>query len=78
MPGIDGEKPNILAAVMVHGHSVAHAEGISGRYAKIRASERALVAIQGLLKSDYRLKYSCDCGPEGVKDLKNMEIGTAV
>lgn len=63
---------------MVHGHSVAHAEGMSGRYAKIRASERALVAIQGLLRSDYRLKYSCDCTPVGVKGLEEMEIGTAV
>lgn len=78
---IDGEKSKILAAVMVHGHCVANAVGTSGRYAKVRASEQALVAIQGMLRSDFRLKYNCDCGPvdmEDMEDLEDMEIGTAV
>ena len=78
IPEIDGEKSNILAAVMVHGHCVASAVGPSGRYAKVRASEQALVAIQGLLRSDFRLKYNCDCGPVDMKDLEEMEVGTAV
>ncbi|KAJ5127830.1 dicer-like protein 1 [Penicillium atrosanguineum] len=78
IPEIDGDKSKILAAVMVHGHSIGNAVGTSGRYAKVRASERALVAVQGMLRSDFRLKYNCDCGPVDMKDLEEMEIGTAV
>lgn len=78
IPEIDGDKPKILAAVMVHGESIADAVGTSGRYVKARASERALVAIQGMLISDFRLKYHCDCGPVEAKDLEEMDIGTAV
>jgi endoribonuclease Dicer len=78
IPEIDGVKPEILAAVIVHGQSVADAVGTSGRYAKVRASERALAAIQGMLVSDFRLKYHCDCGPVDGNVLAEMDIGTAV
>ncbi|KAJ6133995.1 dicer-like protein 1 [Penicillium sp. IBT 18751x] len=78
IPERDGEKPNILAAVMVHGHSIANAVETSGRYAKVRASEQALLAVQGLLRSDFRLKYGCDCESVDTKDLEELEIGTAV
>ncbi|KAJ5674560.1 dicer-like protein 1 [Penicillium maclennaniae] len=78
IPEIDGEKPKILATVMVHGHSIANAVETSGRYAKVRASEQALVAVQGMLKSDFQLKYGCGCGSVDKKDLEELEIGTAV
>ena len=73
---MDGEEPNILAAVMVHGQSIAKAIASSSRYAKIRASERALDALSCLLRTDFRLKYGCDCQSSDAGE--NTEFGTAV
>lgn len=76
LPLADGEKPSVLAAVMVHGQSIAKAVASSSRYAKIRASERALDVIGNLLLTDFRLKFGCDCRAGDVEDSK-MEFGTA-
>ncbi|KAJ5152375.1 hypothetical protein N7492_010670 [Penicillium capsulatum] len=76
LPVADGEKPSVLAAVMIHGKPVAKAVASSGRYAKIKASERALEALDSLLPTDFRLKFGCDCQPSDAEDSK-MDIGTA-
>ncbi|KAJ5101747.1 hypothetical protein NUU61_003969 [Penicillium alfredii] len=74
IPTADGEPVSVLAAVMVHGESIAQAVASSSRYAKVKASEKALWVIDGLLRLEFRAKYHCDC-KETEEDL---EIGTAV
>jgi endoribonuclease Dicer len=61
IPDSDSDQPEMLAAVMVHGHCIGDAIGTSSRYAKVRASEKAIEAIKMLLPVDFRLKYGCDC-----------------
>lgn len=78
IPAADGDKPMILAAVMVHGQPLGEAVGTSGRYAKIRACEGALEAIDGMLVSDFRTKYNCNCAAAESKNVKDMDIGTAI
>ena len=71
---MDGEQPTIFAAVMVHGISVAEAVSTSSRCAKIRASERALEVMEGMLRDDFRLKFGCTCN---ASDFEGVN-GTAV
>ncbi|KAJ5713331.1 dicer-like protein 1 [Penicillium malachiteum] len=78
IPAVGNEQPTILAAVMIHGISVAEATGISSRYAKVRASEMALKEISGMLRDEFRVKFGCDC--EDSDQVKGVAVdqGTAV
>lgn len=80
LPGADGDQVRVLAAVLIHGESVAEEVGTSSRYAKVRASERALEVIEGMLPTDFRLRFRCDCRStdEGQKLEKSGDIGTAI
>ncbi|KAJ5636201.1 dicer-like protein 1 [Penicillium longicatenatum] len=78
LPVVDNEQPTILAAVMIHGICVADSIGTSSRYAKVRASERALEAISGMLRDDFRNKYGCDCRASDVENVKDADTGTAI
>ncbi|KAJ5973392.1 hypothetical protein N7481_010602 [Penicillium waksmanii] len=79
LPGGDGDKPRILAAVMIHGESIAEDIGTSTRYAKVRASEKALEVIGGMLPTDFRLRFRCDCRPSSDdQGVKTGDIGTAI
>ncbi|KAJ5893547.1 dicer-like protein 1 [Penicillium taxi] len=82
LPTIDGEQPVILAAVMIHGISVAQCTGTSSRYAKVRASEKALSAIGGMLLSEFCKKFHCDCrekdDKENFDDRHELDKGTAI
>jgi endoribonuclease Dicer len=77
LPTIDGAPATVLAAVIVHGNVISEARSSSSRYAKIKASEKALAVLDGLLPSEFCQKYRCDC-----KETKNsssvVEIGTAI
>ncbi|OKP10578.1 Dicer-like protein 1 [Penicillium subrubescens] len=61
IPESDSDQPMMLAAVMVHGRPLGEAVGTSSRYAKVRASENAIEALEMLLPTDFRLKFACDC-----------------
>jgi endoribonuclease Dicer len=77
IPGDDGEPPTILAIVMVHGEAIAKAVATSSRYAKIKASARALETLENMTRIDFRAKYHCDC--RGVEEIgRTTDIGTAV
>lgn len=82
VPSADGEPPRIFAAVLVHNQSVANAVASSSRYAKVRASTRALAVIDGLSLSEFREKFHCDCqdGQAGINgaEVGGANIGTAV
>lgn len=75
--GIDGDPPTILAAVIVHEGVIADGRASSGRYAKVKASERALAALEELSISEFREQYGCDC-KKLVDDEPLVELGTAI
>jgi endoribonuclease Dicer len=62
---IPGKGKAVAAMVMIHGEVRFHSLGQSGRYARVRASNRALEALDGLPPYEYRRKYGCDCVEEG-------------
>ncbi|KAJ5496799.1 hypothetical protein N7463_008786 [Penicillium fimorum] len=77
IPAVEGETPRVFSAVMVHGKSIASAVASSSRYAKVRASTRALAIIDGMSFSEFQEKYYCSCqGGQATVDQAN--IGTAV
>lgn len=51
----------VLAAVIIHDEIVAEGVASSARYAKIKASELAVSALEGLPAFKFREKYGCDC-----------------
>ncbi|KAJ5563547.1 hypothetical protein N7535_008711 [Penicillium sp. DV-2018c] len=75
IPIVDGETPRVFAAVMVHNQPIADATASSSRYAKVRASSRALAAIEGLSLSEFRKTYHCYCHNEPI-DGNGADIGT--
>nr|A1CBC9.2 RecName: Full=Dicer-like protein 1; Includes: RecName: Full=Endoribonuclease dcl1; Includes: RecName: Full=ATP-dependent helicase dcl1 [Aspergillus clavatus NRRL 1] len=77
MPAIDGMPAGVLAAVIVHNSVVSEATASSSRYAKIRASERALVVLDGLLPYEFRQRYNCNCQVVG-NPASAPDIGTAI
>ncbi|RHZ64704.1 putative RNA helicase/RNAse III [Aspergillus thermomutatus] len=77
LPTIDGAPAGVLAAVIVHGIVISEARSSSSRYAKVKASEKALTVLDGLLPSEFRQKYHCDC-KETENSSSAMDIGTAI
>ena len=67
---------SVLAAVIVHEVVIAEGTASSGRYAKVKASEKALTALENMAPSEFREKYHCDC--RTANDLQLMDIGTAI
>ena len=61
MVGLDNVTPRVLAAVIVHNEVVAVGTASSVRYAKLKASEKALLKLEGLSAAEFREKYKCDC-----------------
>ncbi|GAA83316.1 hypothetical protein AKAW_01431 [Aspergillus luchuensis IFO 4308] len=76
MPSIDGAPAGVLAAVIVHDVVIAEGTASSGRYAKVKASERALAVLDELSSAAFQRKYRCDCRESG--DLARPDIGTAI
>ena len=77
VPAVEGETPRVFAAVMVHGQSIASAVASSSRYAKVRASTRALAVIDGMSLPEFQEKYHCAC-LGGQPTVDRASIGTAV
>jgi endoribonuclease Dicer len=61
VPFVDDAAKRIAAAVIIHDEVVAEGMATSTRYAKIKASEEALVILEGLPTFKFREKYRCDC-----------------
>ena len=68
---IPGKSRQVVAMVVVHGKVVFHALGQSGRYARVRASQKALEALEGLPPFEFRRRFGCGCvGGEGVEGVE--------
>jgi endoribonuclease Dicer len=58
---IPGSSGQVVAMVMIHGKVWFDSIGQSGRYARPRAANAALEALEGLPQFEYQQKYGCDC-----------------
>ena len=80
LPQLEGIPARVAAVVMIHFQIIAHAEASSGKYAKIRASQRACDLVQGLSLQEYRNRYGCNCKQyevlnNGFSEGEDAEIG---
>lgn len=83
---IPGKCKAVAAMVMVHGKVVFHSLGQSGRYARVRACQRALEVLDGLPPFEFRTRFGCGCvdgGEEGmvtgeVEDAMRERIGLSI
>lgn len=57
-------KDQVLAMIMIHNTVRFHGVAVSGRYARVKASQAALQHLDGLPEYEYRRNYGCDCGDE--------------
>ncbi|KAF2188185.1 hypothetical protein K469DRAFT_660734 [Zopfia rhizophila CBS 207.26] len=63
--GIPGARPTVLAMVQIHWKVTFDGSAVSGRYARIKASNHALEKLEGLPQFEFRKLYGCDCEDEG-------------
>ena len=69
LPNLDAtERQDVVAAVLVHNEIVAHSKGKSGRYARLRAAQSALVAVEGLAPFEFRARFGCSCHLESEEE----------
>ncbi|KAL3464231.1 hypothetical protein BJX64DRAFT_298527 [Aspergillus heterothallicus] len=76
IPAVDGSLPRVLAAVMIHDTVIAEGLASSGRYAKIKASEKALSALEDIGQAEFREKFNCNCREK--EDIEEIDPGTAI
>ncbi|KAE8376362.1 ATP-dependent helicase dcl1 [Aspergillus bertholletiae] len=76
IPTGDGGAVSVLAAVIVHQAVIAEGTASSSRYAKMKASEKAMAVLENMASSEFREKYHCDC--RTANDSQPMDIGTAI
>lgn len=75
MPASSGFPAPIVAVVMIHDEIIANASASSGKNAKVRASEKALKVLDGLVPFEFRRRFGCNC--EGILD-DNAGVGVGV
>ena len=80
-PASAGFPAPIVAVVMIHDEIIANASASSGKNAKVKASEKALILLDGLAPFEFRARFGCNC--EGVSDDNagmaiGVEVGSAI
>lgn len=60
----------------MHDEVIAQGTSSSSRYAKVKASEKALAVLEGILLFEFRKKYNCDC--RGDQNATELGAGTAI
>ena len=80
LPSLDGSPSRNVAVVMIHDEIIADGEASSGKNAKIKASQAALKTIEGMMPSEYRMQYRCNCETNKDKgaDALKEAVGTAI
>ncbi|KAL3472099.1 hypothetical protein BJX99DRAFT_266234 [Aspergillus californicus] len=76
IPAVDGEPPRVLAAVLIHDTVIAEGMASSGRYAKIKASEKALDELESVGLTEFRERFKCNC--READESQVMNLGTAI
>lgn len=83
LPAVDGvemDKKDIVAVVMIHNEIIACTKGKSGRYARVRVANKAIEAITGLVPFEFRSRFGCTChgkGSDGTAEGANLNTGPA-
>ncbi|KAF2803072.1 endoribonuclease dcr-1 [Mytilinidion resinicola] len=72
---IPGARPTVVAMVLVHMKVIADGTAVSGRYARIKASNNGLDLLEGLPQFEFRQRFGCDCQEveEGSKEVGKTE-----
>ncbi|MCJ1399859.1 Dicer-like protein 1 [Xylographa trunciseda] len=65
---IEGTPIRVIAVVMIHNEIIAEGIAASGKYAKLKASSKALEMLTGLAPFEYRIQYRCDCSDKKTED----------
>ena len=76
--GVEMERKDVIAVVIVHGEVVAHSKGKSGRYARVRVANEAREMLQGLNAAEFRGRFGCNCRVEEMAEKvkkEEVEIG---
>ena len=58
---LPGSPERIVAVVMIHGVVVSDSTGTSSKYAKIRAAQKAVEVLEGMLPAEFRQRFGCGC-----------------
>lgn len=75
----------IIAVVMIHDEIITNATASSGKNAKVKASEKAIRLLDGLLPFEFRRRFGCNC--EGIvedgagaagRGVVGMDVGSAI
>ncbi|MCJ1415936.1 Dicer-like protein 1 [Xylographa parallela] len=80
---LEGAPVRVIAVVMVHDEIITEGIAASSKYAKLKASSKALEMLTGLAPFEYRIQYRCDCcdkkteGGEVVPPVEEI-IGSAI
>lgn len=65
--GVELEKKDVVAVVMIHDRIVKHSQGKSGRYARLRVAQDTLAMLDGLAPFEFRAQFGCDCACEDMQ-----------
>ena len=69
----------VMAVVMIHDEIVASASASSGKNAKVKASEKAVRLLDGMLPFEFRHQFKCNCGEStGDADEVGARVGAEV
>lgn len=63
--GMELERKDVVAVVMIHDKIIASTKGKSGRYARTRVASQAIEVIEGLAPFEFRSKFGCSCHLKG-------------
>ncbi|KAF2201242.1 dicer-like protein 1 [Delitschia confertaspora ATCC 74209] len=79
---LPGGKDTVVAMVQIHWKICFDGTAISGRYARVKAAEKAVEALEGLPQYEFRRLYGCDCedegGPMGVEGALDKKVENTV
>ena len=71
----------ITAGVMIHFRFIAQDQSTSSKYAKVRASKKAIKLLEEMTPMQFKHRFGCDCqvGREGVgEEITEQAMGTAI
>ncbi|ORY16739.1 hypothetical protein BCR34DRAFT_531207 [Clohesyomyces aquaticus] len=69
---IPGTRPTVVAMVQIHWKIAFDGTAVSGRYARIKASNAGLEKLDGLPQYEFRRLYGCECEDNPVEETEEQ------
>ncbi|KAK0718311.1 hypothetical protein B0T26DRAFT_646598 [Lasiosphaeria miniovina] len=76
--GAAAAEPLVVCGVRVHEQTIAHTVGVSSRYAKISAAEKAMEILEKMTRQEFKRTYSCQCVVNEDEKIEAGQHGSAV